>query len=288
MDYIDVSIKILPFADEKAEIVEAMIDDLGFDSYLIEAPYLHAYIKKELFSSMNLKCVLSYFDGMEGFSLSTEVSLVPDSDWNKEWESSFEPIVIDGLCTVKSDRHSGVPLTKYNIIVKPKMSFGTGHHKTTEMMIHNLLRCSAFVKGRQVLDMGTGTGVLAMMAAKLGAKRPVHAIDVDIHSVNSAKEALWSNRLNRAVEVLYGDASLIQSNKYDLILANINRNILFEDMSTYVAGLRSGGELFLSGFFESDISSVVHCGESCGLEKIAFETGSSGSDIWAFVSMKKL
>ena len=158
------------------------------------------------------------------------------------------------------------------------MAFGTGHHQTTTLMMRTLLKlagvegtgCNA-LKGKQVLDMGTGTGILAILAAKLGALRPVHAIDVDVTAVNSAKENLWKNRLHKAVIVLYGDASLIQAGKYDIILANINRNILMEDLSTYQRGLRPGGLVVMSGFFGEDIPMLVERGAELGLTKVYSE-----------------
>jgi len=148
-------------------------------------------------------------------------------------------------------------LTRYNITIEPRMAFGTGHHQTTELMVKWLFKIGEWraaqtgakekhLRGLQVLDMGTGTGILAILAAKMGAVRAVHAIDVDIAAVNSAKENVWKNRMHRATTILYGDASLIQASKYDLILANINRNILLDDMATYARGLRSTEEVSFS------------------------------------------
>ena len=191
---------------------------------------------------------------------------------------------------MKADFHKDLKRTKYNITIKPNMAFGTGHHQTTTLMMRTLLKlagvessgtaesngsvgsqgCNA-LKGKQVLDMGTGTGILAILAAKLGALRPVHAIDVDVTAVNSAKENLWKNRLHKAVIVLYGDASLIQAGKYDIILANINRNILMEDLSTYQRGLRPGGLVVMSGFFGEDIPMLVERGAELGLTKVYSE-----------------
>lgn len=282
MDYIEVKFTIDPFTEERAEIVEAMVAEMDFESFVCESPYLKAYIKKDNFGAQekqNLKYILSFFDNNQDFKIFWELSLVPEQNWNLPWESHFEPIVIDKLCTVKADYHTGIPRTRFNIRIKPNMAFGTGHHQTTTMMIRALIRLSggnAFYRdnmldGRQVLDMGTGTGVLAILAAKIGAKRPVHAIDVDITAINSAKENLWLNRMHKAVEVLYGDASLIQATKYDFILANINRNILLQDMDTYYRGLKPGGFLVMSGFYERDIAKLVETGESIGLRCAGYE-----------------
>ncbi|MBR2437529.1 MAG: 50S ribosomal protein L11 methyltransferase, partial [Bacteroidales bacterium] len=222
---------------------------------------------------------------------------------NKTWESDFEPIFIDGLVTVKAPFHRNLPLTKYNIRIEPKMAFGTGHHQTTTMMVKAMLDlngegeasgilCGASgalggkwrsLRNKQVLDMGTGTGVLAILAAKMKAKRAVHAIDVDIVAVNSAKENAWKNRLAEAVHTLYGDGSLIQANKYDLILANINRNILLQDMDTYYRGMRSGGVLVLSGFYTEDIPVL----EQCAIEKGFRMVFSRDIDNWASMILYK-
>lgn len=292
MEYIEVIFKIEPFTNERAEIVEAMISDLGFESFVSDdTSCLKAYIKREKFGAQerqDLKCVLSFFDNNPDFKISWDFVLVREQNWNLPWESDFEPIVIDKLCTVRAVHHNHIPKTRFNIGIRPNMAFGTGHHQTTTMMIRTLLRFAGIepdpflvghdlrygnnrLKNRQLLDMGTGTGVLAILAAKLGAKRPIHAIDVDLIAVNSAKENLWLNRMHKAVEVLYGDASLIQASKYDFILANINRNILLEDMDTYSRGLISGGYLIMSGFYERDISKLVARGAECDLTLIGYE-----------------
>ena len=229
-------------------------------------------------------------EAASGFTVSFQTNYIKEQNWNLPWEEQFSPIVVDGLCTVKADFHKDLKRTKYNITIKPNMAFGTGHHQTTTLMMRTLLKlagvegsgtaestgsvgsqgCNA-LKGKQVLDMGTGTGILAILAAKLGALRPVHAIDVDVTAVNSAKENLWKNRLHKAVIVLYGNASLIQAGKYDIILANINRNILMEDLSTYQRGLRPGGLVVMSGFFGEDIPMLVERGAELGLTKVYSE-----------------
>ena len=255
MSYIEVSMQITPFTEESAEIVMATVEELGFESFTIEEPFLKGYIKKEDFSAHHLKCMLSFFDETSGFKVDWSTTLVQDENWNKVWESNFEPIVIDGECTIKASFHKDLPLTRYNITIEPRMAFGTGHHQTTELMVKWLFKIGEWraaqtgakekhLRGLQVLDMGTGTGILAILAAKMGAVRAVHAIDVDIAAVNSAKENVWKNRMHRATTILYGDASLIQASKYDLILANIN--ILLDDMATYSRGLRSTEEVSFS------------------------------------------
>lgn len=304
MNYIEVAIEITPYTEEYAEIVMAMLDDIPFESFSTEEPLLKGYIGQDNFNQQNLKTVLSFFDnGASEFSVSYTTSFIQEENWNKTWESDFEPIFIDGLVTVKAPFHRNLPLTKYNIRIEPKMAFGTGHHQTTTMMVKALLDlngegeasgilCGASgalggkwrsLRNKQVLDMGTGTGVLAILAAKMKARRAVHAIDVDIVAVNSARENAWKNRLAEAVHTLYGDGSLIQANKYDVILANINRNILLQDMDTYYRGMRSGGVLVLSGFYTEDIPVL----EQCAVEKGFRMVFSRDIDNWASMILYK-
>ena len=311
MDYIEVTFNIEPFSIENAEIVEAIVVDCGFESFVTEDEALKGYIPIDDYSAeipRRLKILLGDFcdraqspryssgatenaaEAASGFTVSFQTNYIKEQNWNLPWEEQFSPIVVDGLCTVKADFHKDLKRTKYNITIKPNMAFGTGHHQTTTLMMRTLLKlagvgssgtaestgsvgsqgCNA-LKGKQVLDMGTGTGILAILAAKLGALRPVHAIDVDVTAVNSAKENLWKNRLHKAVIVLYGDASLIQAGKYDIILANINRNILMEDLSTYQRGLKPGGLVVMSGFFGEDIPMLVERGAELGLTKVYSE-----------------
>lgn len=304
MNYIEVAIEITPYTEEYAEIVMAMLDDIPFESFSTEEPLLKGYIGQDNFNQQNLKTVLSFFDnGASEFSVSYTTSFIQEENWNKTWESDFEPIFIDGLVTVKAPFHRNLPLTKYNIRIEPKMAFGTGHHQTTTMMVKAMLDlngegeasgilCGASgalggkwrsLRNKQVLDMGTGTGVLAILAAKMKAKRAVHAIDVDIVAVNSARENAWKNRLAEAVHTLYGDGSLIQANKYDVILANINRNILLQDMDTYYRGMHSGGVLVLSGFYTEDIPVL----EQCAIEKGFRMVFSRDIDNWASMILYK-
>lgn len=314
MEYIEVSIRIQPYTDENADIVLSEIDQLGFESYVNEEPFLKAYIQKEKFCEQHLKAVLSAFkqaqffsdagDGTggaaageagayDGIAVGYSLNLIPEQNWNAAWEADFQPVVIGRLCTVKAPYHHGLPRTRYSITIKPEMAFGTGHHQTTTMMAEYLLSeagilaesadedgCiasipSATSKGRhprinllkekQLLDMGCGTGILSILAAKLHSLSPVHAIDIDPVAVRSARENAAKNRTADAVKTLCGDASLIQAGKYDYILANINRNILLEDMSTYVRGLKLHGTLIISGFYTRDIPLLTERAAELGL-----------------------
>ena len=212
------------------------------------------------------------------------LSLIPEQNWNALWESSFEPVVIDGRCTIKASFHKGLPRTKYTIVIDPKMAFGTGHHQTTTLIIKTMLAHEKDIRGLQVLDMGCGTGILSILAAKMKAAVPVHAIDIDPVAVRSARENARRNRVPDRIHTLCGDASLIQAGKYDLILANINRNIILEDLSTYARGMKPGALLITSGFYEEDSAMIEAEAVRQGLEPL----GSDSLERWATVTFRKL
>lgn len=283
MDYIAVHILIEPFSEERAEIVEAEISDLGFDSFTVEEPYLNAFIPKEQISLPDLKTMLSAFSSAD-FNLSYTTELIPEQNWNAVWESDFEPVVVAGKVTVKAVYHKDLPRTRYNITINPEMSFGSGHHQTTCMMIEGLLAEGDELKGKAVLDLGCGTGILAIAAAKLGAGVPVHAVDIDPVCVRSAYANARRNRVGKKIVTVRGDASVIQKGQYDLILANINRNILLNDMSTYVRGLKpQGGRIFLSGFYTADIPVLVEKAAGLGMRHVFTRS----QDDWAMIVLEK-
>lgn len=283
MEYIEVSIEISPFKDEYAEIVTAEIDSLGFESYLTEEPYLKAYIPKERFSEPHLKTVLSLIPETD-FKVRYTLTLIPEQNWNALWESAFEPVVIDGRCTIKASFHKGLPRTRYTVTIDPKMAFGTGHHQTTFLIVSSMLQSEKDIRDKQVLDMGCGTGILSILAAKMKAAVPVHAIDIDPVAVRSARENAGRNRVGDRIKSLCGDASLIQAGRYDLIITNINRNIILEDLSTYSRGLRPEGRLITSGFYVEDCAMVEAEAARQGLERISSES----MDRWATVTFKKI
>lgn len=267
MDYIEVSISLQPFSDDAAEWVMAEMGELPFESFSIENEKLLAYIPKEQFSEPNLKVVLSGFNHA-GFQLSYELRFIPEENWNAVWEAGFEPVVVDGRCTVKASFHKGLPRTKYTVRIDPKMAFGTGHHQTTTLMIRLLLGMEKELVGKQVMDLGCGTCVLGILAAKMKALSPVHAIDIDPTAVRSALENAKKNRVGDKIKVLCGDASLLQASKYDVLLANINRNILLQDMSTYARSLRPNGQLLVSGFYVEDAMMLEVEAEQHGLRLV--------------------
>ena len=197
-EYIEVSVKITPYSEENAEIVTAEISELPFESFSSENPFLKCYVQKELYDAQALKVVLSGLEGM-GFDIEWSSTLMPVVNWNAEWESQFSPIVVDEKCTIKASFHKDLKKTRFNIIIDPKMAFGTGHHQTTFMMCRALLENEDSVRGKVVMDMGCGTAVLAILAAKMKASR-VYGIDIDAVAAISAYDNASLNRVGKIVE----------------------------------------------------------------------------------------
>jgi ribosomal protein L11 methyltransferase len=281
MNYIEVRIEIKPFSEDFAEQVIAQIEELPFESFMIEEPYLKAYIQEDSFSVQDLKTLLSAFGHNNEFSVSSQTHFIKEENWNALWESNFSPIVVEKLCTVKADFHKNLPRTKYNITIMPKMAFGTGHHQTTYLMMDAILEEN--IKGLKVMDVGCGTGILSILAAKMGAEPQIHAIDIDPLAVDSTNENIYKNKVSKKVTCLLGDASVIQAARYDLVLANINKNIIIADIETYSRALTSAGRLFLSGFYTEDIPAILEEGKKYGLEFVS----SKSLDNWAVVKLKK-
>ena len=275
-DYLEVSLRLEPFSEELSDILCAELSELPYDSFITEEPLLMAYIPREAYNAQALKAVLSGYDAVADF----KVELMPSRNWNRSWEESFEPIVVDGMVTIKAPFNVDAPRTRYNIWIDPQMAFGTGSHHTTFMMIQRMLGLG--MKGLSVLDMGCGTAILAILAAKMGARK-VFAVDIDAVAARSAwGNARW-NRVGTRVETACGDASLLQMATYDVILANIHRNILLDDMPTYVRSLRRGGHLLLSGFYESDEPALRERALSLGLSPV----GTSHREGWSCMEFEK-
>lgn len=274
-EYIEVSVRLSPFSEETAEIIMAELSELPFDSFVTEEPFLKCYIQKDSYRASDVKAVLSGFP-----SASFTAALVQGQNWNKAWEESFEPIVVDGTVTVKAPFNKDVPRTRYNIWIDPKMAFGTGYHHTTYMMMSRMLGLP--VRGAYVCDAGCGTAILAILAAKMGARK-VFAYDIDLVAARSAWGNCRWNKVGTRVETACGDASLLQMGTYDVLLANIHRNIVIEDMPTYARSLRRGGHLLLSGFFEADVPPVTAAALDAGL----VPAGESFREGWACLEFRK-
>ena len=280
MEYTEVRIGIEPYTEDNADWVTAEIESLGYESFCYEEPFLLAYIPTGRFDHAALVKALSAFEGH--LKIREEHSAVPEQNWNALWESSFEPIIVDGRCTVKATFHKGLPETEYNIVIDPKMAFGTGHHQTTYLMASLLMKED--VAGKKVLDMGCGTGILARLAAKMGAASPVDAIDIDDIAAESAMENASLNGVGDRLSVECGDASSLAGRSgYDLILANINRNILMADMPAYVKTMAPGGVLLVSGFYVEDVPMLAAVAEKCSLQYVSEQS----RDDWAVVKFMK-
>ncbi len=229
-----------------SEILVAELGELPFESFVESEFGLTAYIQKELWNE-DILADLFVLQSLE-FNISYTIEEIEQVNWNEEWEKNFEPIEVDGMCHVRAPFHPKTA-AQYDIVIEPKMSFGTGHHETTHMMIQHLLHLD--VQGKKTLDMGCGTAILAILAEMKGAQ-PIDAIDIDNWCyLNSIENAARNNC--QYITVYEGDAALLVDQKYELIIANINRNILLADMPAYTKCLLPGGILLLSGFYEEDI-----------------------------------
>ena len=228
------------------EILIAELGNVGFESFVENDNGVIAYIQKQEWSSKILDH-LFILDSPE-FEISFSHHEVVQTNWNKEWEKNFNPIQVDGLVSVRAPFHEN-PSLKYDIVIEPKMSFGTGHHETTHMMIQHLLALD--LENKKVLDMGCGTGILAIFAEMKGAQ-PTDAIDIDSWCYQNSIENVQRNGCKH-ITVLEGDSSLLKGEKYDVIIANINRNILLSDMKIYTDSLDQEGTLLLSGFYKDDM-----------------------------------
>jgi ribosomal protein L11 methyltransferase len=229
-----------------SEILIAELGNVGFESFVETENGVTAYIQKTDWSAEILADV--FVLNSDEFSIEYNQNEVPQTNWNAAWEKNFEPIQVDDLVSIRAPFHKN-PNLKYDIVIEPKMSFGTGHHETTHMMVQHLLQLD--LENKKVLDMGCGTGILAIFAEMKGAK-PLDAIDIDNWCYENSVENVTRNNCEN-ISVYEGDATLLVDKKYDVIIANINRNILLMDMKVYTNCLEAGGILLLSGFYEQDI-----------------------------------
>ena len=244
-NYLGYHFKIEP-KELGSEILIAELGELPFESFIESEFGIVAYIQKQLWSE-NILEDLHILNSPE-FIVSYKVEEIEQVNWNEEWEKNFEPIDVDGNCHVRAPFHPKTD-AEFDIVIEPKMSFGTGHHETTHMMIQHLLDMD--VKGLKTLDMGCGTAILAILAEMKGAQ-PIDAIDIDNWCYLNSIENAERNNCHQ-ITVYEGDADLLKGKNYDLIIANINRNILLNDMQHYVDCLNPKGTLLLSGFYEEDI-----------------------------------
>lgn len=235
--------------DPVTEMLIAQLGYIGFESFVENESGVVAYIQKKDWNSNKVEDL--YLLNSNEFDITFKYSEIEQTNWNKEWEKNFNPIQVNGQVSIRAPFHEN-PSLNFDIVIEPKMSFGTGHHETTHMMVQHLLALD--LKNKKVLDMGCGTGILAIFAEMKGAQ-PTDAIDIDSWCYQNSLENVQRNGCKH-ITVLEGDSSLLKGKEYDVVIANINRNILLSDMKIYTDCLREKGVLLLSGFYKEDISII--------------------------------
>ena len=261
MNYISVNYKINNHLELYREIIIAELGEAGYEGFRETDDGLEAYINETDFDENVLK-TLSIYNFCQKEDLNFSVEKIKEENWNAVWEKNFEPIIINNRCIIKAPFHQVAQSYPFEIIIEPKMSFGTGHHETTSLMIEIILEEN--LKGKMVLDMGCGTGVLGILASMKGAEK-VTAIDIDEWAYNNTIENAERNGIKN-IDILEGDAGLLGSKNYDIIFANINRNILLKDMETYARVLVPGGKLIISGIMPADEEIMKKKGEKYNLK----------------------
>lgn len=274
-NYLEFQFKISPL-QPGSEILIAELGYAGFESFVENEEGFSAYIQKGEYYKEILEDIHVLESGE--FEISFTSQEIEQVNWNSEWEKNFNPIVVSDKCSVRAPFHQK-PDTEYDIIIEPKMSFGTGHHATTHMMLQHILNNDW--NGKSVLDMGCGTGVLAILAEMKGASS-LDAIDIDNWCYLNTLENVERNNC-KSISVYEGAAELLEGKKYDVVIANINRNILLEDIPTYSKCLSSGGKLFLSGFYTEDLEAIE---EVCNKNGLRFDNNLV-EDNWTAASFIK-
>lgn len=263
MDYYKVNITIFPPEEWLLDVIIAGLADKGFESFSEADSGFEAFIPAHLFDLNTVKNVLEEYN--DKFSFKVETTLIKSQNWNSEWEDNyFKPVVIADECLVRSPLHKNYPHCRYEIIIEPGMSFGTGTHETTVMMIEAMLHTS--LKDKSVLDLGCGTGILSIMASMLEASS-VTAVDIDERAIQTTlKNSALNNITN--IDAVRGDISAVQANRYDFILSNLFRNILISNMKAFSFILKNNGCLYVSGFFTDDIQGIKGEAEKWGMKEI--------------------
>lgn len=268
MKYFEFTFSIEPYTEVASQVLVAVLGDAGFESFVECEGGLTAYIQQTLCDETAIKAALKDFF-LTGATITYTYTEAEDKNWNEEWEKNFfQPIIIGDRCVIHSTFHQDVPKTEYDIIINPQMAFGTGHHETTSLIIGELL--DSDLKDKSLLDMGCGTSILAILARMRGAK-PCTAIDIDEWCVRNSLENIELNKVTD-IAVFQGDASsLVGKGPFDVVIANINRNILLNDMKQYVACMHPGSELYMSGFYVDDIPMIREEAERNGLQFVQYK-----------------
>lgn len=266
MKYLEVTFTVTPTSETANDIIAALAAELGFESFVESPQGTIGYVPAHLFDAQALTDALTDFPMPDTHITFTSCEM-EDKNWNEEWEKNFfEPIVVDSRCVIHSTFHKDYPKADFDIIINPQMAFGTGHHQTTRLIISYLLDID--LQDKTVLDMGCGTSILAILASMRGAKA-LTAIDIDEWCVNNSIDNFALNHIDN-IKVFQGDASsLAAEGPFDIIIANINRNILLADMQYYVARMNEGAEIYFSGFYESDLPLIQAEAERLGLRYLS-------------------
>ena len=279
-DYTEVRVDFSPCSEDLTDIAAALLADAGFETFVPDAAGLTAYIPASKYTpALRQTLDTPIFTDVD---VTWNAKLIEGQDWNSEWEKHyFKPIVIEGRCVIHSSFHTDVPSAEFDIVIDPKMAFGTGHHSTTTLILQQLLQLP--LEGKAVIDMGTGTGILAILARMRGAS-PVSGIEIDLPAWENAID---NCRLNGCEEItmLHGDASALSQIGYaaDLLLANINRNVITADIPDYAKKLKPGATVLLSGFYVHAIPIVSEAAAKAGLETM----GHTELNAWACVKLRK-
>lgn len=278
MKYFEANFTITPYDEVVSDVLTALLGEAGFEAFVPADNGFTAYVQQKFYNESKTESIAH---SMPGTVVTYTVREVPDEDWNQTWEAEgFEPIILDRLVCVHDTRHTDVPHCLYDIVINPRMAFGTGTHPTTRQILRQL--CDMELEGKRIVDAGCGTGVLGLLCLKRGACA-VFAYDIDEWSV---KNTILNAELNsiHTINVCEGDASVLpQDGQFDLLIANINRNTLLTDMARFAKALHDGGQLLLSGFYETDAECLQEEGRRLGFEpeKQTCEEG------WAMMLMKK-
>ena len=279
-DYTKVKFTVTPNEEVATDVLAALLAEVGFESFVPEEGGMSAYVPQALHNEESIAAVVAEFP-IEGFTITYESEFIEGEDWNAQWEKNyFQPIVLGEDCVIHSTFHTDVPKARYDILIDPKMAFGTGYHQTTCHMLRAIL--ASDMKGKSVLDMGCGTALLAILARKHGATDVV-AIDIDEFAYENAKENIVLNG-TPDIEIRLGGAEAIkESDCFDFVIANINRNILLMDMVNYVRCMHSGSQIFISGFYTEDMEVLKEEASRHGLRYLDY----AENDRWAMMRFVK-
>lgn len=265
MNYIELFLVLTPDNITNREMLIASLEEAGYESFMEEQGLLHAYIPEPVFDQQALQDFQDKFSGI--FSFSFKMQTLEEKNWNQVWEESYQPVRVNDHCAVRAPFHHPNAEVEHEIIIEPQMSFGTGHHETTAMALN--MMTSMGISGKEVLDMGSGTGVLAIYACILGAKKTT-AVDNELWAYKNTLEN--ARRNHKTIHTIHGSLEDVKDNKYDVILANINRNILLAHIPEYSTMLQPGGQLLVSGFYRDDLSCIRQEAEKQGLTIKQYES----------------